>query len=305
MSWLGNLAGGLAASLFPGARAIVTKFVDQVVEAVVDAGREFVNDWMKVEKDAATKSPEASRRSQRSRAEDLAKEERELAEKLQRDKARAQSDADRIDEINAERERMRKEAGKANAFQAAKEIAEAEDLISAKTTGDELASQVGILSTKPCPQCGGFMTLQFESNSITQGQKFKWRCTAAKPLPCPSIFVRASELEQQVSVRKPNADLDVNEKVRKSWSDPALLVKTAGRVRSHMGSEDDAILCPVHLTSMKLLPIATGGGLLLDNYQYTCLGVQPNGKACSHTIPIKSFGQVSGLLTRLEGQGIL
>ena len=305
MSWLGNLAGELAGAMFPGARAIVTKLVDRAVVAVVHAGKEFVNAWVKASSEADKPSPESARRSQRSRAEDLAEEERELAQKFQRDKARAPSDAYRLDEINAERERLRKEVGETNSVQSAKDIVEATDLISAKTSGDELASQVGILSTKPCPQCGGIMTLQFDSNNTTQGQKFKWRCTAANPLPCPTIYVKASELDQQVSVRQPHTDLDIDAKARQSWSDPTVIAKTAGRVRGHLGTEDDAILCPIHLTPMKLLPMANAGGLLLDTYQYTCLGVQPNGRACSHTIPVKSFGQVSGLLSRFEGRGIL
>jgi hypothetical protein len=305
MSWLGNLAGDLAGTLFPGARAIVTKIVDRAVVAVIHAGKEFVNAWMSAAHETGEQSPESARRAQRSKAEDLAEEERELAEKFNRDRARSPKDADRIDEIYAEREQLRKEVGETSAVQSAKEIVEASDLISAQTSADELASQVGILSTKPCPNCGGIMTLQFDANSTTQGQKFKWRCTNARPKPCPYIYVTATELEQQVSVRKPHADLDIDASERKSWSDPSILAKTAGRVRGLMGSADEAVLCPIHLTPMKLLPVANAGGLLLDTYQYACLGVDPNGRACGHTVPVKSFGQVSGLLTRLDGRGIL
>ena len=305
MSWLGNLAGELAGALFPGARAIVTKIVDRAVVAVIHAGKEFVNAWIDAEHDGGDRNPESARRSQRSKAEDLASEERELAEKFNRDRARSPKDVNRIDEINAEREQLRKEVGETSAVQSAKEIVDANDLICAKTSADELASQVGILSTKPCPNCGGIMTLQFDANNTTQGQKFKWRCTTARALPCPYIYVSASELEQQVSVRKPHADLDIDAAERKSWSDPRVLAKTAARVRGHMGSADEAILCPIHLTPMKLLPVANASGLLLDTYQYACLGVDPNGRACGHTVPVKSFGQVSGLLSRLEGRGIL
>lgn len=305
MSWLGNLAGELAGALFPGARAIVTKIVDRAVVAVVHAGKEFVNAWMSAAREAGEQSPESAKRTQRNKAEDLAEEERELAEKFNRDRARSAKDADRIAEMNAEREQLRKEVGETSAVQSAKDIVDASDLISAKTSADELASQVGILSTKPCPNCGGIMTLQFDVNNTTQGQKFKWRCTAALAKPCPNIYVTSSEFEHQVSVRKPHADLDIDAAERRSWSDPSVLAKTAGRVRGHMGSADEAVLCPIHLTPLKLLPVANAGGLLLDTYQYACLGVDPNGRACGHTVPVKSFGQVSGLLTRLEGRGIL
>lgn len=305
MSWLGDLAGELAGALFPGARAIVTKVVDRAVVAVVHAGREFVSAWMKAAEESGAQTPEAARKSQRSKAQNLADEERDLAQKYQRDKARTPADSDRIAEINAERERLREEVGDTNAIQSAKDIIDAKDLISANATADELASQVGILSTKPCPQCSGIMTLQFDANNAMQGQKFKWRCSTTRVIPCPTIYVKAAELEQQVSVRQKHADLDIDTSQRQSWSDPAVIAKTAGRVRGHMGSPDDAILCPIHLTPMKLLPIANASGLLLDTYQYACLGVRPDGRACSHTVPVKSFGQVSGLLTRLEGRGIL
>jgi hypothetical protein len=305
MSWLGNLAGELAGALFPGARAIVTKIVDRAVVAVIHAGREFVTAWMNAAHDGSGQSPESTRRTQRSRADDLAQEERELAAKFNRDRARAPKDADRINEINQEREQLRKDIGDTNAVQSAKEIVDADGLISAKTSADELASQVGILSTKVCPTCGGIMTLQFDAHNTSQGQKFKWRCTSARRIPCSSIYVSAAELEDQVSVRKPHNDLDIDEAERKSWSHPDVLAKTAARVRGQIGTVDEAILCPIHLTPMKLLPVANSSGLLLDTYQYACLGVDPNGRACSHTVPVKSFGQVSGLLTRLDGRGIL
>lgn len=137
------------------------------------------------------------------------------------------------------------------------------------------------------------------------GQKFKWRCTSARSIPCRDLYVSSAELAQQISVRQPHVDLDITLAERNEWNNKSLVTKTAGRVRSHLGEEDELILCPVHLLPMKLLPIANSQGLLLDSYQYTCFGVHPDGRACNHTVPVKSFGQVSGLLTRSEGRGIL
>lgn len=149
------------------------------------------------------------------------------------------------------------------------------------------------------------MTLQLGSFNVDTGQKFKWRCTSVRQPPCKEIYVSPTELAQQVSVRKPHADLDIDPAQRKEWEDPGLLANTAGRVRQHLGYNDEAIICPIHLLPMKLLPTANAGGLLLNTYQYTCLGVLPDGRACSHTVPVTAFGQVSGLLTRTEGRGIL
>lgn len=304
MSWLGEFIGELAGALFPGARAIVTKVVNRAVFAVVSAGREFVTTWMKAAEVNGAPSPEAAAKAHRTEAQELTEEERYFAEKFKRDKTRSPADADRIQEINDSRERLRKEMGETNAIQSAQDIATANDLISAPASPDELASQVGILSTKQC-RCGGIMTLQFDANNKTEGQKFKWCCTAVRPSLCRNVYVTTQELAHQVSVRQPNSDLDISALQRNSWKNPSLLAKTAGRVRGHLGDEDQAILCPNHLMPLKLLPTANSRGLLLDSYQYTCLGVHPDGTACNHTVPIKSFGQVSGLLSRSEGRGIL
>lgn len=305
MGWLGDLVGELAGALFPGARAIVAKAVDRAVDAVVRVGKDFVAGWLQAAGGSGRIDPAVSARDHRTEAQELVEEERYLAEKLTRDGRRSPADADRVEEIRAAREDLRDKIGEVNAVRAAQDIASTDGLISAQTSPDELAAQVGILSTKECPSCSGVMTLLIGNHNQSTGQKFLWRCTAARAIPCKDVYVKPAELAQQVSVRRPHADLDITPAERKAWNDPKLVAKTAGRVRSHLGDEDEAVLCPVHLLPMKLLPSANAGGLLLDSYQYTCLAVHPDGRACSHTLPVRSFGQVSGLLTRVEGRGIL
>lgn len=305
MGWLGDFFGEIAGALFPGARAIVTKAVDRAVDVVVKAGREMLQSWLNNQPSTDPPNTTASAKAHKNKAEDLAEEEAYLAEKYKRDKQRTAADQDRIVEINAEREKLREEMGKTNAVKSAEDITNTDGLVSRQATPDELASQVGILSTKVCPACNGTMTLQLGPYNTTTGQKFLWRCTSARQIPCPDEYLKASELAQQVSVRLPHSDLDITPSERNSWKNPALVAKTASRVRSHLGDSDEAIICPIHLLPMKLLPSANAGGLLLDSYQYTCLGVHPDGRACNHTVPIKSFGQVSGMLTRAEGRGIL
>lgn len=303
MSWLGELVGEIAGAIFPGAKAIVTKLVDRAVVAVVSAGRAIIEEW--AQNPVSQRDAYTSAKEQQSAAEDLAAEEKELAEKFKRDGQRKSADADRVEEIKATRDQLRKAMGETSAVQSAEDIVAADDLISKPVTADETAAQIGILSTKVCPNCGGVMTLQFVSTNTQQGQKFKWVCTSMRLNPCRDIYVMENEITHQVSVRQSHADLDANEAERKSWKEASLLAKTAGRVRSHLGDVDKAILCPIHLLPMKLLPVANSSGLLLDSMQYTCLCVDANGRACSHTVPVKSFGQVSGLLTRTEGRGIL
>ena len=56
---------------------------------------------------------------------------------------------------------------------------------------------------------------------------------------------------------------------------------------------------------MKLMPRPSAGGLILDSYEYICLGVNPDGRACSHKVAVKTFPQVSAALRRREGRGII
>jgi len=306
MSWLGDFAGEIAGSLFPGSRAIVTKFINRAVDAVVSAGKRLVETWINNTGVNDENAIVSAQKAQRSKAQELADEERYLGEKFIRDGYRKPADADRLQQITVEREDVGAKIGETSALKAAQDIAATGNLISVPASLDELVTQVGILSTKQCERCGGLMTLQVGENSKNVGQKIYWNCTAANPLYPHREWVRPSDVAPQISVREPHADLDISSADRrKALTDKGVLAETAGRVRAHLGKEDEAILCPVHHLPMKLLPVANPGGLILDSYQYTCLCVQADGRACNQTLPVKSFGQVSGLLTRLEGRGIL
>jgi hypothetical protein len=305
LSLLGDLCGEIAGAFFPGTRAIVTRAVDRAVKATVEMGKKVFAAWVQGESTKGSRTPESIRKSLDDKARDLAEEEAYLADKFVRDGRRSTADSDRIQEMAVERESLSGKIAEINAVQSASDIAHAEDLVSVVVSADELASQVGILSTKTCPTCTGIMTLQIGNFSTNVGQKFLWRCTATRERGCPEIHVKPSELAQQASVRHQNPDLDIGPAARDSWKNPTILAKTATRLRSHLGDQDNAIICPTHLLPMKLLPTAGATGLIFDSYQYTCLGVSPDGRACQHVLPVKSFGQVSGLLNRFEGSGIL
>ena len=56
---------------------------------------------------------------------------------------------------------------------------------------------------------------------------------------------------------------------------------------------------------MKLLPKRAQGGRVLDSYEYVCLGVTAEGKACEHKIELQTMPQVAAMLQRTEGEGII
>ena len=291
-------------SLFAGAKAFLKGAVVAVRETVKAVLEEIDNSSFGK---AATQLVRGVAERHFNVAKDLADEEHELAEKRRRDGRLTENDLDRLREIEAERGRLRRELDEAKAARSAQELREAQgDVIAAAVTGDEAAASIGILSTKVCPECGGAMRIQLGGfNTKTDRQTFYWQCTSPNPLPCPTLKLDP-EAERTSVLRRPDADLDGSRKQREEiWTRPDVLNKAHGRLRASLDEEDEEIVCPAHMLPMKLMPKPSAGGRMLDSYEYICLGITPDGRACGHKVPVKSFPQVSAALRRREGRGII
>ena len=240
-------------------------------------------------------------------ANDLAEEERDLAEKRRRDGRLREEELERLREIERERQDLRKKMDAEKAREAAASLREAQDeVVAAAVTDDEASASVGILSTKVCPECGGAMRVrQGPTDAKTDRPKFFWQCTNSQSSHCPSIKLDP-QADQTSVIRRPDADLDGPRRQRvEAWNRQDVLTKTHGRLRSNLGEDDTEIICPHHLIPMKLMPKQHAGGRLLDSYEYVCLGVRLDGHACDHKVTINAFPQVSAALRRREGRGII
>lgn len=292
-------------SLFSGVKVFVKELVTVVGEAVRVVLEEI--DRSSFGK-AATELVHGFTRKYFKQAEGLAEEERELAEKFERDGKRSANDTERINEINAERERLRKEMEAAKARESAEEFkAESDEVIAAEMTSDELSAAIGILASKACPNCSGTMRIrQYDFNVGTGKRNFYWLCTMSNSLPCPTIRLSADELKASV-LRKENPDLDGNAKDRQQiWTRDDVLNKTHGRLRqNHLDEKDEEVVCQHHLLPMKLVQKRAADGRMLSSYEYVCMGIQPDGRACSYTVALETFPQVSAMLRRREGKGII
>ena len=292
-------------SLFSGVKVFVKEFVTVVGEAVRVVLDEI--DQSSFGK-AATNLVKGFTRKYFNQANDLADEERELAEKYQRDGKRSENDDGRLREIQAERELLRKEMEAAKAKDAAGEFkAGNEDVIAAEMTDDELSSSVGILSSKECPECGGTMSIhQGAYNQTSDRRSFYWQCTMTNPLPCPTIKLNADDMRTSV-LRRENADLDGDAKKRQNiWTEGNVLNKTHSRLRqNHLDEKDDEVICPHHVLPMKLIQKHGADGRMLSSYQYVCMGIQSDGRACPNIVALETFPQVSAMLRRREGRGII
>lgn len=291
-------------ALFSGAKAFVKELVS-VARTVV---REVLKE---VDQSAfgrsATRLVDGIADRYFNQAQSLTEEERELAEKAKRDGRRTEVDAERLREIAAERERVRVKMERINAQRSAQELRDhADETLVARLDDDELSSSVGILAAKTCPDCGGMMRIrQAPVASDTGVRRFYWQCTEPNSPPCP--YIKLDPTKETASVlRTADPDLDTPREQRRAvWNRPDVIAETHGRVRQHLGDDDKQVVCPHHLLPMKLLPKRNQGGRVLDSYEYVCLGVTSDGRACDHKIDMQTMPQVAAMLRRTEGEGII
>ncbi len=247
----------------------------------------------------------ASERIRRA-AVSLAEEEVEIHARAQRDGRLRDTDRERLEEIRAERVEHRAALEREHEKKASEELREArEDLIVAPLTSDEVSANTGIMATKACT-CGGVMTIRQGPLQVRDNtRKFYWQCTASKRIPCPRIYFDPIRAGGNV-LRQPDADLDGDSRTRnRLWNEPSQIAMTHARVRQGLGDVDDSILCPHHLLPMKQIERSVANRTLFGSYEYVCMGVNKDGMACTHRVPIETFPQVASMLRRRDGKGIL
>jgi hypothetical protein len=84
-------------------------------------------------------------------------------------------------------------------------------------------------------------------------------------------------------------------------SEDSVLQSTDRRIKAHIGDADADVLCPLHLTPMRLRQKRGPGNMpLLDKYHLRCQNPE-----CSQTTKLKSFPQLAAFLRRKDGDGIL
>lgn len=296
-------------SLFSGARALVRAaqpYVGEVVRGVFHEVRGVIQEIDRTSLGRATTAlVRGITNKYFSDARNLAEEEAELAEKFRRDGVRSEKDEERLHGIQRDRDRLRAEMDEAKTRGAAIEFEDAKDEVVAKPiTHEEVSGSSGVISSKQCPSCGGTMRIRQGGYNAKKGSRsFFWGCTSR--LRCPAIAIDISDRTAAV-IRKPDPDLDGSESDRRRiWASPEVLKETHIRLRKNLGEEDQEMVCTKHLVPMVLAPLAKSSGRLLDGYAYVCPCINDDGTACTETVRVESFPQISGLLRRREGRGIL
>ena len=289
-------------ALWGGAKLLLKRATEFVVGMLQEASRGFVEEVFgkTVQKAAAETADEL-----RAQAYKLREEQAEMARKYERDRRRTENDAHRAEEIQAEQTELRSKLAKASASEAINELHARENELSDHILDDdEIFTSVGLLVTKTCPCCQGNMRIRAWGIRMDgKNSSFYWQCTR-NPGRCPRVNLDPFK-DRSAIVRPADGDLDVDREERRAkWHDPGTVVKTHTRLRGHVGYDDEQVICPTHLTPMRLLPKAGASGLLLGSYSYTCLGVDTNGRACTYSVPVDYMPQVAATLKRTEGVGI-
>ena len=296
---------GFLDALLGGAKALVRMVTTAISEVVIQTVKGL--EGTQTGKALATvfESWAHSKASAHKQAADLAAEEAEIAQRMARDGKLRPADWERKQEIDKERDTLREAHANADAARMREDITAAGDEAKVvAANADEITSAIGLLAHKVCG-CGGRMAVVTQHRSVSGGPphtEFEWACPVCRkrekfdPIKAAASVVRTPDLE---------LDLPVNERHR-LWNEPETLAETNARLSSHLGESDSEVLCPDHLTPMKLFPSLTASkGRVLDSYAYACTGMTIDGRRCLHRVPLDRMAQASAALRRLEGVGIL
>jgi len=292
-------------ALLGGAKALIRSTTKAFVAVIGETLREVENTRTERALSTVFESWVQTKVSTLNRAADLAAEEAELAQRMAKDGKLRPQDWDRVREMGKERDDFRKAHADADALRMQEDIEVAGDAAKVVAVdADELASTVGLLVHKVC-SCGGRMAVTTRYRSVNGGAhrvEFEWACPT-----CKRREKFDPEAEAATIVRTPDTDLDLPTHERhRLWNEPKTLAETNIRLSRHLGEPDKDVLCPDHLTPMKLFPnLATGAGAVLGSYAYACAGVTLDGHMCKRKVPLDRMAQASAALRRLEGSGIL
>ena len=291
---------GFFESLFGAAKVLIRGVLPAIRDVVVELATAFGGPSTGKVVKKAIESWTQTKAKAYNRAEELAEEEAELAQKMARDGRLTEADWERKHGINAQRDALDAQHAKADAERLAEDL-DTPGAVAVNADADEISSTIGLIPHRRC-DCGKSMRLR-TSSTTRYGEeytKFWWSCPSCgasekfDPLKEAGAFARAAD-----------SDLDVPVNTRhRIWNEPKTLAETNIRIRKHIGRPDPDVLCPDHRVPMRLAQLP-GRGRVLDGYAYCCPGVTIDGHGCMHVVSLGHMAQASAALRRYEGVGII
>jgi hypothetical protein len=173
-----------------------------------------------------------------------------------------------------------------------------------KGAENKLLFHTGLITLKKnCPKCSKPMRLQHKTVADPGFSDFFWQCTGfySSDNQCRNtISFRPTDLSLVHKSGIPEIEIENSDLVTIA-SEESVLQSTDRRVKAHLGDVDVDVLCPVHLSPMRLRQKMGPDNMpQLDKFHLRCQNPE-----CSQTTKLKSFPQLAAFLRRKDGDGIL
>jgi len=317
MGWLSDLVGAVV--------TVTATVIDVAVKAtveIVDAASKAWNDYQ--EKKRRERLPDEERIKEQARDElkNVNDELLSILDKYNRRGGLSGGEKRRAEYLRQRRDELKNEIDGVDEVSVAREINESPDAFEKFLVNDGrahiLQGQVGVsVFGKQCPNCGRDMLIQWpRSVDTAKVSDFFWGCSGWYYMfpngqrACSTtmrisqsdmnIFARTDTPEYQVNneeltelVMLPGPSSIVNERMNDVISDQR---------SQHRGAED--YRCPTHGEEL-VLRKKNQATSLLDQYFLGCPRWRPNNQGCGYMVKLKSAAQLSTLLKKETGAGIL
>lgn len=316
---------GFFSSLVGAVLTVAATVVDVAVKAtseIISAASQFLDDVTSKQKKERTLGAEESKYKANDELKNINDELLSIIDKYHRDGRVTPQEKKRAEYLRERRSELKGTIRDSDEVISTKELVQEFDAFGKLNIDDRNAhiiqSQVGVSSFgKACPICEREMQVQWPRSVETASvSDFFWGCTGwffinsngqrhcshTEPLSAGdlSIFTRVDNAEANVSneeltslVTLPQPSKIITERMDDIISDQ----------QNHRRGTND-YRCPVHgeLLVLKKKHNATG---LLDQYFLGCTHWSLNKKGCTYVVKIKSVMQLSNLLKKESGVGVL
>lgn len=284
-------------------------FAMQVTTKIVHSSIQIIRDELGLGKQPVFRNPSSYRASIEASASNLQEIDAEITGR-QRSIASRPNAADQsaIDDLLEQKNRAYTEYKDLQQSAAQAELTESPDSFSqsslVKGAENKLLYHTGLITLKKnCPKCNKPMRLQHKTVPEPGFSDFFWQCTgfySADDQCRNTISFRPADISLVHKSGIPEIEIENTDLVTIA-SEDSVLQSTDRRIKAHIGDADADVLCPLHLTPMRLRQKRGPDNMpLLDKYHLRCQNPE-----CSQTTKLKSFPQLAAFLRRKDGDGIL
>jgi hypothetical protein len=281
----------------------------QVTTKIIHSSIKIICDELGLGKQSALGNPSSYRRSIEASAANLQEIDDEITDR-QRSMARRPNVVDQsaIDDLLEQKNQAYTEYKELQQGAAQAEVTESPDSFSqsslVKGAENKLLYHTGLITLKKnCPKCSKPMRLQHKTVPEPGFSDFFWQCTGfylSEDQCRNTISFRPADISLVHKSGIPEIEIENSDLVTIA-SEDSVLQSTDRRIKAHLGDADADVLCPVHLTPMRLRQKKGPDNMpLLDKYHLRCQNPE-----CSQTTKLKSFPQLAAFLRRKDGDGIL